>query len=477
MTSVTELRARLAGGIQSLVWSELPADVTPRRRALQYCARLAWLAVQGFVSDACALRACALAYASLMAFVPVLAVSFAFVRGLGWSGERLEPIILGRFAMLSAEAVDTIVSYIDNTSIAGLGIVGGLFVVGVALSVMRQVEISFDTIWGNPSPRGFVRRSADSLVLLVAAPLLLALAVTLTASVRTTVYGGWLQGLGAAGPILCALAGLVPYGVTCGLFTFLYGFLPNAEVRLRSALTGGVAAGVAWQLAQSAYVAFQFGMSNYNAIYGTLAQLPLLMLWMTTSWFIVLAGAELSAVVQNFATLRREQRKTSAGTAARERLALALVCELAEAAHARRAAPTIDELSHLLDAPVREVTDVVLRLADAGLVHMGGDEQAYCFLSLAPSSIALYRIVSVARDEDQAPVRRGAEATTAASLRKLLAALEASRRRGLGAATLADLVDPPRRVDTGEPAQSQPGEATDPGRAERVDHGGQVPAN
>ncbi|MBI5504830.1 MAG: YihY/virulence factor BrkB family protein [Deltaproteobacteria bacterium] len=442
MTAALKLRVRLAGRIQSLVWNELPADCSPPRAAVQHGARVAWLAVQGFRSDACALRSCALAYASLMAFVPVLAVSFAFLRGFGWSGQRLEPMLLERFAMLSPEAVATIISYIDNTSIAGLGVIGGLFVVGSALSVMRQVEDSLDLIWGNPRPRGLVRRSADSLVLLVAAPLLLALAASVTAALRTAVYLAWLHDLGGVGPVLSALTRLVPYGVVCGLFTFLYAFLPNAEVRLRSALAGGIAAGIAWQVAQNAYVAFQFGMRNYNAIYGTLAQLPVLMLWMTTSWFIVLAGAELSAVVQNFATLRREQRATKPGTAARERLALALVCELAEAAHARRAAPTLDQLSHLLDAPLREVTEVVVRLSAAGLVHMGGDEQAYCFLSLAPSSVALERVVAVARDEGQGARSGGVEAPTAGSLRDLLGALESSRRRALGAASLADLVDP-----------------------------------
>lgn len=458
MATILELCTRLAVRIQSLVWSELPADGSPQRWALQHGARVAWLAVQGFRNDACALRSCALAYASLMAFVPVLAVSFAFLRGFGWSGERLEPMLLERLTMLSPEAVATIVSYIDNTSIAGLGVIGGLFVVGSALSVMRQTEDSLDLIWGNPRPRGLVRRSADSLALLVAAPLLLALAASLTAAVRTTVFVAWLQDLGGVAPLLSALSRLIPYVVVCGLFTFLYAFLPNAQVRLRSALSGGVAAGIAWQVAQNAYVAFQFGMHDYNAIYGTLAQLPVLMLWMTTSWFIVLAGAELSAVVQNFATLRREQRATKPGTAARERLALALVCELAEAAHARRAAPTIDQLSRALDAPLREVTEVVVRLSNAGLVHMGGDEQAYCFLSLAPSSVALERVVAVARDEAQADDRGGAP--TVASLHNLLAVLESSRRRAFGAATLADLVDPPQR-----------NERVDPGaqRIERVD--------
>jgi membrane protein len=110
--------------------------------------RVAVLAFEGFVEDLCLLRASALTYASLLAFVPVLALSFAVLRGLGWSGDRLEAAILEKVTLASPQAIDTIVSYIDNTNVAGLGALGGIFLVVTFVSVMSNIEASMNAIWG-----------------------------------------------------------------------------------------------------------------------------------------------------------------------------------------------------------------------------------------------------------------------------------------------------------------------------------------
>jgi membrane protein len=75
--------------------------------------------------------------------------------------------------------------------------------------------------------------------------------------------------------------------------------MPNTKVRVRSALLPGIAAGVSMQLFQLIYVNSQIWVSNYNAIYGSFAVIPLFMLWMQISWTIILVGAELSYTIQN----------------------------------------------------------------------------------------------------------------------------------------------------------------------------------
>jgi membrane protein len=92
---------------------------------------------------------------------------------------------------------------------------------------------------------------------------------------------------------------LIPYVVLSAVFVGLYVFMPNTKVRLRSALWPGIAAGVSMQLFQLIYVNSQIWVSNYNAIYGSFAVIPLFMLWMQISWTIILVGAELSYTIQN----------------------------------------------------------------------------------------------------------------------------------------------------------------------------------
>ncbi|HYC57490.1 MAG TPA: YhjD/YihY/BrkB family envelope integrity protein [Candidatus Binatia bacterium] len=422
--------------LEHFLWRDPEQEVSSARRWSVKSARVAWFAGQGFLRDQCALRAAALTYASLLALVPVMAVSFAFLRGMGWTGDRLEAALLHRFTLMSPEAIDTIVSYVDNTSITGLGVIGAVFVVISSVSVMAQVEQSLDVIWGNAQPRGIVRRSADYLALLVGAPILLAAATSVTAALKTNSMLAWLSSLGGAGVLMHVGTSLLPYLVLCALFTFLYTFLPNARVRLFAAAAGGIVAGVGWQLTQSAYLAFQFGMANYNAIYGTLAQLPVLMVWMYTSWTIVLAGAEVSAAVQNLTALSRKRRNKDLTIAERETLALAMVTEMAAAAYEKREVPTLESISASLDVPVREINEVACVLAQAGLVHFGGEEQSRVFLTLSPGSIRVVRVLEALRGEKNADKRK-----VDARVRELLARLHGARENSLDGMTLADLVD------------------------------------
>lgn len=429
--------------LETLVWSE-PAGpdgsngmLAPWRRRLLAGTRVLWMAAEGFLADACALRASALTLASMLALVPVLAASFAYVRGLGWSGRRLETLLLERATVLSPDAVSTVVSWVDHISITGLGLMGALFAIASSVSLLYQIEDAFDAIWGSREGRSNVRRAADAFVLLLLAPMLVAVAASSETALRSSSALTWLASFGGFELILRTGFALVWYVLVCGAFSALYYLLPSTPVSRRAAVVGGVVTGITWQFAQGLYVDFQIGLGGYNAVYGALAQLPALVLWMWTSWMLVLGGAEIAAAVQSFAVCGRRYTTAMAGAASRERLALSIAIELADAAYARREAPTLTELAALLSMPVRSVAEVFGALDHAGLVHIGGDEQRQCFLSLSPGSVGVDRVVAAARGEEDS--RMAGERPAVA---QVLARFEAARRAALGGDTLADLVDP-----------------------------------
>lgn len=427
----------LAEKVKVAVWAEPAAEAPSWHRPLQTVARVLWLATEGFLADACSLRASALTLASLLALVPALAVSFAYVRGLGWTGQRLESLLLQKATILSPEAVTTVVSWIDHISIAGLGLIGALFALGAAASLLFQIEDAFDTVWGNPHGRDHVRRAADALVLLVFAPMIVAVGASSEAALRASTVITWMQGFGALEVLVRFGFAAAWYAMVCAGFTALYLFLPAAPVQSRAALIGGVAVGLSWRFAQSLYLDFQFGLDGYNAVYGALAQLPMLVFWMWTSWALVLAGAEIAAAYQNLKACGRHFAPALTGASARERLSLAIAIELADASFARRAAPTLAELAAQLAMPVRSVAEVFGALEQAGLAHTGGEARRQCFLSLSPGSIGVERVVNAARGAEDPDV--GHEKPVVA---RVLADFAAARRTALGKATLADLVDP-----------------------------------
>jgi membrane protein len=158
---------------------------------------------------------------------------------------------------------------------------------------------------------------------------------------------------------------------------------------------------------------------------------------MWVSWVVVLGGAEIAAAWQNLGACGRRYEAALSGAASREKLALAIALELADAAFARRAAPTLSALSGLLCMPLRTVAEVFRTLDDAGLVHTGGENQRQCFLSLSPGSVPVDRVISAVRGEHGDGLRHAKPAVA-----KVLSRFAAARREAMANQTLADLVDP-----------------------------------
>ncbi|MDO9069621.1 MAG: YihY/virulence factor BrkB family protein, partial [Deltaproteobacteria bacterium] len=122
----------------------------------------------------------------------------------------------------------------------------------------------------------------------------------------------WFLRLPGFGSLLLMLFRFTPYLSIWVALVCLFKFIPNTRISLRNAFIGGVTAGTLLQMAQWAHIHFQFGVSRYNAVYGTLALLPVFMVWIYTSWIIVLAGMEIVWHLQNDGdpTTRREEPQT-----------------------------------------------------------------------------------------------------------------------------------------------------------------------
>ena len=221
-TSFVENAERAARVFFDELWSAGAGGASYFGRAVVHAGRVAWITIEGFYADRILLRASALTFASMMGLVPILALGFAVLRGLGWRGDRLEELILSKATILSPEAIQTIVSYIDNTNFAGLGVVGGSILFFTFVSVLTNVEGSFNAIWGNLSPRPVLRRVIDYFGLMMIAPLLLAVATSLTAAVQSSAIMQQLGTMWGVGPALERTMSYTAQVLVWLLFAFLY---------------------------------------------------------------------------------------------------------------------------------------------------------------------------------------------------------------------------------------------------------------
>jgi membrane protein len=336
------------------------------------------------VRDQLLLRAHSLTFLMVLSLVPLLALAVSIVDLVGAS-DSLVRLIVSQVAAGSPAAIDYILPLVERLDFGALGTVGGAILIATTVSTIGNVERALNAIWGVRQQRPWVRRVPDYLAVLVISPLLLGVALSLGASLRSQ----WvvqrlleLPGFGRLWSLGLALTPMLLAGVG---FTFLYWFLPNTTVRPSSALLGGLVAGILFALAQRAYLGFSVGVARSNVVFGTFAMLPLLLVWIYFSWAIILLGAEVAYAHQTLPQYRREVRGGALGTAARETLGLAIALEVARSFAAGRADWNEEGLSDALDVSLRAVRDVVAALEEANILARRAGERSVALQLARPA--------------------------------------------------------------------------------------------
>ena len=296
-TDLYEVYDRVRSFLTKDVWS---ADTSqfPRFRAVLYrVVRFFEQVITGFSKDQCLLRASALTYSSMLSLVPCMAIMFAVLKGLGVQ-KRLEPFIFDKITPVSPDAASAIMEYIDRINVGSLGVFGVITLLATVLLVIKNMERSFNQIWNVRKGRTLFRTITDYSSILIIFPICILAALSLNTYVMSLTLYQKAEQMWVLGGFVRTMLKASPFLIMWIVFTFCYMFMPNARVNIISAGIGGILGGTVLQLAQKAYIHYQIGVFKYNAIYGALAQLPILIVWIYVSWVIVLIGAEIAAAHQ-----------------------------------------------------------------------------------------------------------------------------------------------------------------------------------
>jgi membrane protein len=350
-----------------LVWESDRDGLSPLQVALLRQLRTVALVGRDFLADRCMLRASALTYASLLAIVPLLALTFSLLKAFGVQN-LLEPLILEQLSVGSEDVVASIIGYINNTQVGGLGALGLALLLVAVVSLLTNIEKSFNHIWGVESTRSLMRRFSDYLSVILVGPVLLISAMSMTTTLASHGLVQRLLEMEVVGGALLILFKVTPYLFMWLAFAALYIFMSNTKVELKPALIGGIFGGTLWQLAQWAYVNFQVGVAKYNAIYGTMAALPIFMVWLYLSWLIVLLGLEVTYAKQNLRVSGRDLRDEEVSILGHEQVSLAILVVLADRFLRGEKPLTQGELAQLLTVPPRLCGTILSRLMALGFV-------------------------------------------------------------------------------------------------------------
>jgi membrane protein len=275
---------------------------TAGEKLTTYLAHFLWLpttltaipvAATRFVQHRCVQWAAALAYTTLIGLVPLLAALFALLKGLGLHHE-LTPFVMNTIGAGSPRVTQQIVEFIDKTNVRAVAVFSIMGALLATFGILTNAELCFNDIWGGVLGRPFRHKLKSFGKVVLLAPLLLVLALGLTALLRPGTRTWMFFDAWYLGDAILWFLTLLPYALLWAACTVLYTGLPNTEVRTGAAVAGAVVAGTLWQLAQFAYVSFVIGIVRYSKVYGALWQLPILLAWTYVAWTIILFGGEVS---------------------------------------------------------------------------------------------------------------------------------------------------------------------------------------
>ncbi len=353
------------------VWSVRLDDYPPRIALLLKYLRVILVAFRRFGEDKVQLRASGLTFYSLLALVPILAMGFGIAKGFGFDKD-LEQKLIDNFKG-QEDVLNWLISFahsaLENTKgglIAGVGLAVLFWTV---MKMLGNIESSFNDIWQIKKQRSYVRKFTDYISLMLVAPILIILASSGNVFVATQ-----LSNISAdidiinLNPFVVFLMKLFPYLMIWLLFTLLYMIMPNTKVSFTSALMAGILAGTAFQVAQWLYIDAQVGMSRNNAIYGSFAALPLLLIWMQVSWLIVLLGAEVSFANQNIDLYELENESLQISSYAHRAYNILLLERIVRRFIDGKKPLTAPEMAKKMRLPIRLVRMVMADLLAGNLI-------------------------------------------------------------------------------------------------------------
>lgn len=355
--------------------------------------KLIYYTARGVIEHDTLTRSASLTFYTLMSIVPLAALIFAVLKGFGMA-ENLTRELHNALPQFP-EFINYVVGFANNALARTRGGLLATFSVlalfWAVMKVFSSVEAAFNNIWEVKRSRGFARQFSDYVAVVVIVPVLWLSSNAIAHNLHqwlgindSTFYHVWSNGVS-----------LVLIWV---MFTFVYIVLPNTKVRFTSALTASLVCGTAFLIFQWAYVYVQSTMSSYNAIYGSFAALPLFLIWLQTSWQIVLFGGELAFAYQNISKFEQERESLRISHDNRRKVLLATMLVIVRAFLDKQGPVSSEQISHRLKLPVRIVRDVIFELEQASLIHqVKGDEDdkvAYYAPARDVHTLTLYDVIT-----------------------------------------------------------------------------------
>lgn len=356
-------------------------------------------------------RAGALSFTTLLTLVPLIALSFSIYAAFGGAdrarveaaathllsryvlgpaqpsqepaspaGPRVEPVTYAETERGTTAGSEQITEWSDmiagaivrlagRASSAKITTVGAAFFIMACVLLFCSIESGFNAIWRVRSSRRFWMKVSVFCTILFLSPLLIGLSVYISAALAPA--GDYFHEFGLASAILERLAALAPsFLITWFAFFLAYMIIPHARVVWRNALLGAFVAAILWEAAKLAFGAYVGHMVTYQRAYGSLAAIPIFMVWIFITWLIALFGAGVAYTSQHLGALETKRRRDMDGGLVSAPLALSLVLEIARRFADNRGPVSSAELAGAAGTSEDEIRDTLRPLVRGKILSL-----------------------------------------------------------------------------------------------------------
>ena len=340
------------------------------------------LTVRSFVRNRVPVRAAALAYSSLLALVPMLAlvltIGLGFLRG-DQGAKHLDLMIqqIVGAVVPSAEGTESaqretvakLKSFVNDQQTSAVSAGAALMLVYIAIMMLARIESTFNDIWGVERGRSWFARITQYWAALTLGPVLLILVIGLTSSTELQSVKETLAVMPLGiGQLTAFLFKFLPFALLSVGFAAFYALLPATKVHWKAALVGGVVGGSLWQLNNLLSVLYVSRVVSNSKVYGSLGLVPVVMIGLYFSWVILLFGAQVAYSFQNRRAYFHERQVENLDQRSREFIGLRLMVEVARRFLTGEPPATGAVLSELLGVPTRLAGKILQALVNARLL-------------------------------------------------------------------------------------------------------------
>ena len=298
---------------------------------------------------------------------------------------------------MGPELTGEILGFVEQLDLAKLGSAGVAVLFLTVVSLLHKIEQALNQAWRVTRQRGFFERFSGYLTVVMVGPVLVAVAIGMSASFASSDLVQSYAKYQLLGFLLHTISQAVPYVLVIAAFTFLYIYIPNTRVSIRSALVGGVVAGVLWGSLGWIFAAMVVNSARYTMVYSGFAILILFMMWLHVGWLIMLIGGSVAFYHQNPEYLGLLTHELQVSNRVRERLGLTACYRIAKQFYFGRSPPTLVQLARDLRIPVAPLQALLRELEARGMVTRTGERADAYLPGRDPSNITLAELFAAVR--------------------------------------------------------------------------------